>query len=103
MQSNETHCCPEALAQAQASLQRRAYAEVTTLCEELLSEHPTCFDALRLGGSTWLLRGEPRRAIPLLTRALQQQPESVEVLNDLGLAHQAGVRYRKLLRCCARP
>jgi tetratricopeptide (TPR) repeat protein len=76
----------DATARAYERIQQGNFREAIGLVDELLATDPTCFDALRLGGTAHLLLGERRKAIALLRQALRHQPDNAEVLSNLGAA-----------------
>jgi tetratricopeptide (TPR) repeat protein len=76
---------PDLFQQAQELYRLGARADAGRLCQELLSSHPTHFDALHLLGLIASQTGEMSQAIEFLGKAIGARPGSAEAYNSLGV------------------
>jgi tetratricopeptide (TPR) repeat protein len=81
------------LQRATAAMERRAFGEAVSLCEQVIARYGQEPNALMLLGLARMEQGDVAGAIGLYERARQLMPEHIHVLTNLGAAYRAAGRF----------
>jgi tetratricopeptide (TPR) repeat protein len=81
------------LQRATAAMERRAFGEAVSLCEQVIARFGEEPNALMLLGLARMEAGDVAGAIGLYERARRLMPEHIHVLTNLGAAYRAAGRF----------